>query len=346
MSTHSVGESRRIVCRHWQTRRASLPALTSLRFFAAAAVVLAHLESGGVPLLPKDGLADAGYQAVTFFFVLSGFILVYVYSGPRKAGGLTVSCAAFPGRPVRKNRPGLLPRPGPGPAAVPVPGLCSSSRAARIFRRGAGPRACAAASLVPAGRAGVERAGVVPVGGGGFLPAVSLAAAPIGPPCARRVRRARRRCRTRHCGPPAWPRARRRRGLGHARLLASALSSCVVRVRHGAWQDVPVWAGLVAAHPHAAVPWRCARVGARACAAWVALVEPDGCFARAAVRAGDLRRGAPGDPRGSRAFAALAGGAGRGQLFDLHPAHGPHLLAPLDPAKGSPGCSSPAPPTT
>lgn len=76
-------------------RRPDLPALTSLRFFAAAAVVLAHLESGGVPLLAPGAGAGVGYEAVTFFFILSGFILVYVYSGPREGGGLRVEPRTF-----------------------------------------------------------------------------------------------------------------------------------------------------------------------------------------------------------------------------------------------------------
>jgi peptidoglycan/LPS O-acetylase OafA/YrhL len=80
---------------HLPPRRANLPALTSLRFFAAVIVVLAHLESGGVPLLAVNGGAAAGYHAVTFFFVLSGFILVYVYSGPREGEGLSVAPQVF-----------------------------------------------------------------------------------------------------------------------------------------------------------------------------------------------------------------------------------------------------------
>jgi peptidoglycan/LPS O-acetylase OafA/YrhL len=54
--------------------RPELPALTSLRFFAAMAVVLFHFER---PWISFDG----AYQAVTFFFVLSGFVLTYVYAG-------------------------------------------------------------------------------------------------------------------------------------------------------------------------------------------------------------------------------------------------------------------------
>jgi len=59
-------------------RPAQLPALTSLRFFAAVLVVLFHY-------LPRDEADNAwwiriinhGYAGVSFFFVLSGFILAY-----------------------------------------------------------------------------------------------------------------------------------------------------------------------------------------------------------------------------------------------------------------------------
>jgi peptidoglycan/LPS O-acetylase OafA/YrhL len=52
--------------------------LTSLRFFAAALIVLGH--SAGLFGFPKDWPHNlATYQGVTFFFVLSGFILTYVY---------------------------------------------------------------------------------------------------------------------------------------------------------------------------------------------------------------------------------------------------------------------------
>lgn len=59
---------------------ADIRALTSLRFFAAMAVVAFHY----VGILPYEtGLAGAfcakGYLAVDFFFVLSGFILSHVY---------------------------------------------------------------------------------------------------------------------------------------------------------------------------------------------------------------------------------------------------------------------------
>jgi peptidoglycan/LPS O-acetylase OafA/YrhL len=62
--------------------RPSIPPLTSLRFFAAMVVVAFHYEPEKFLLLPgffKSWL-ETGYEAVTFFYVLSGFILYYVYA--------------------------------------------------------------------------------------------------------------------------------------------------------------------------------------------------------------------------------------------------------------------------
>src|SRR4051794_36302794 len=69
--------------------RPPLPVLTSLRFFAAAEVVTFH-EVYTLPEIPTciRDLTSAGYESVTFFFVLSGFILTYVYAdytGPATA---------------------------------------------------------------------------------------------------------------------------------------------------------------------------------------------------------------------------------------------------------------------
>jgi len=59
-------------------KRPPLPTLTSLRFFAALNVVLFHLApqcSNGY----LRNVVKSGPEMVEFFFVLSGFILAYVY---------------------------------------------------------------------------------------------------------------------------------------------------------------------------------------------------------------------------------------------------------------------------
>jgi len=61
-----------------------LDALTSLRIFAALHVVLFHMRVTGIlaggPWVYQN-FAGIGYIGVNFFFVLSGFILVYTYAG-------------------------------------------------------------------------------------------------------------------------------------------------------------------------------------------------------------------------------------------------------------------------
>lgn len=63
--------------------------LTSLRFFAALAVVIFHfsilLPYGGVPV---PLFVTKGYLAVDFFFILSGFILTHVYGEAAGQGAL------------------------------------------------------------------------------------------------------------------------------------------------------------------------------------------------------------------------------------------------------------------
>jgi len=65
--------------------RPRLPALTSLRFFAAAHVVIFHFLAMQIFWGPAwyQKLSSIGYAGVSFFFVLSGFILVYTYAGRR-----------------------------------------------------------------------------------------------------------------------------------------------------------------------------------------------------------------------------------------------------------------------
>jgi peptidoglycan/LPS O-acetylase OafA/YrhL len=64
-------------------RRPQLPALTSSRFFAALYVVLFHLQTCQLIAGPSwfRKFCSIGYTGVSFFFVLSGFILVYTYAG-------------------------------------------------------------------------------------------------------------------------------------------------------------------------------------------------------------------------------------------------------------------------
>lgn len=64
--------------------------LTSARFFAALIVVIFHYDKK-LQLFPA-GLADFGYEAVTFFFILSGFVLTYTHG---RDDGLNVTIAQF-----------------------------------------------------------------------------------------------------------------------------------------------------------------------------------------------------------------------------------------------------------
>src|SRR4051812_18742819 len=82
------------VATHGAQGRPALPLLTSLRFFAATNVVVFHFFFPA----PTDflrSLFSAGLQSVTFFFVLSGFILAYVYSGDTAAAESPKSPRAF-----------------------------------------------------------------------------------------------------------------------------------------------------------------------------------------------------------------------------------------------------------
>jgi peptidoglycan/LPS O-acetylase OafA/YrhL len=72
-------------------KRPNLPPLTSLRFFAASGVVIFHYNLTN-PIFPKL-IASFGYEAVTFFFVLSGFILAYAHGIPH--GKLNVTPKDF-----------------------------------------------------------------------------------------------------------------------------------------------------------------------------------------------------------------------------------------------------------
>jgi peptidoglycan/LPS O-acetylase OafA/YrhL len=77
--------------------RPDLPVLTSLRFWAATIVVLNHLDVAHLGYIPEivKGWCQSGYEAVTFFFVLSGFILTYVYASGREHEALNVAVRRF-----------------------------------------------------------------------------------------------------------------------------------------------------------------------------------------------------------------------------------------------------------
>ena len=60
-----------------------LPALTIVRFFAALVVALSHYALFGLRESPVwlRNIVSSGYLGVPFFFILSGFVLVYASDG-------------------------------------------------------------------------------------------------------------------------------------------------------------------------------------------------------------------------------------------------------------------------
>ena len=90
--------------------RPQLRILTSLRFFAAAEVIIFHfgrmtdvdlvaLYFGSAPTTFPGNFVhlatSAGHEAVSFFFVLSGFILTYVYAGATESQGFAARKSDF-----------------------------------------------------------------------------------------------------------------------------------------------------------------------------------------------------------------------------------------------------------
>ena len=71
-----------------------LAPLTGMRFVAALAVVLYHLPMKPFAFEPATRLIGHGYLGVSFFFVLSGFILAYTYIQP-DTGALRGSARDF-----------------------------------------------------------------------------------------------------------------------------------------------------------------------------------------------------------------------------------------------------------
>ena len=82
----------------------SIPTLTSLRFFAAMLVVIFHYNIGK-NLIFLVGVSSFGYEAVTFFFVLSGFILTYAHLEMGKPEKLNLSAAAFMAHRIARIAP-------------------------------------------------------------------------------------------------------------------------------------------------------------------------------------------------------------------------------------------------
>jgi peptidoglycan/LPS O-acetylase OafA/YrhL len=85
--------------------------LTGIRGFAAALVVLFHFEGGWSAIWPAlhvlDGPASIGYLGVDLFFLLSGFIISYVYQAGETAFSLR-SHARFLGFRLARLYPGYL----------------------------------------------------------------------------------------------------------------------------------------------------------------------------------------------------------------------------------------------
>ena len=69
--THEQAGARAVALESDGLRPRSLPALTGVRFVAAAVVLIGHFAPGGLPF------SESGTAAVTLFFLLSGFILTY-----------------------------------------------------------------------------------------------------------------------------------------------------------------------------------------------------------------------------------------------------------------------------
>ena len=71
-----------------------LDALTSMRFVAACLVLLHHLPLAMPGLAGFLALAQAGYVGVTFFFVLSGFVLTWGWTSTSRVSDFYVKRAA------------------------------------------------------------------------------------------------------------------------------------------------------------------------------------------------------------------------------------------------------------
>ena len=87
--------------------RPNIPALTSLRIFAALLVVIFHYDLGAHPKV-LVAVSHFGYQSVTFFFVLSGFILTYVHLDVERPDRLNLTAVAFMAHRISRIFPAYL----------------------------------------------------------------------------------------------------------------------------------------------------------------------------------------------------------------------------------------------
>lgn len=71
-------------------RKAQLAGLTSLRFGAALYVLIFHYSGTFFHLPPSSNAFSLGYTGVTFFFILSGFVLGYSYFAADFSDGRTL----------------------------------------------------------------------------------------------------------------------------------------------------------------------------------------------------------------------------------------------------------------
>jgi peptidoglycan/LPS O-acetylase OafA/YrhL len=79
-ATDGVAVSNQARSSHSGVVKAKLGSLTGLRFLAAMAVVFRHFSALGAFSLIIQRVVSHGFVAVSFFFVLSGFVLTYSYS--------------------------------------------------------------------------------------------------------------------------------------------------------------------------------------------------------------------------------------------------------------------------
>ncbi|MBF0511066.1 MAG: acyltransferase [Candidatus Omnitrophica bacterium] len=77
-----------------KTERVHFPGLNGLRFISAVIVVIHHLEKSCIVspnrYYARVFLENAGYTAVTFFFVISGFLITYLLLVEKQRFGINI----------------------------------------------------------------------------------------------------------------------------------------------------------------------------------------------------------------------------------------------------------------